>query len=204
MQLAGALVTLGETERAAHWLRVSIDIASRPGLTRSKFDQEMGHLAQIFLHVRPSKQLLTYEVIYFLHQMPKLPNAVLLEIIRNISRIFEGFGLNLNSEQPDPYFSSPYLPEYVSGMMVTVIAYCFLGDSDIAALFSDRLVAAVGHLGGAYNYLTVHSLYWAARAWLAEGEKKKAEKLLIRARRCKRCEFPIERKIEIVLADTRK
>ena len=39
---------------------------------------------------------------------------------------------------------------------------------------------------------------------MAEGMKKEAEGLLIRAKKYKKYEFPIERKIELVLQDIRK
>ena len=68
--------------------------------------------------------------------MPKLPNSILLQIITNITDVMKKANLNLNCENPVIYKDSPYLPDYVSGMMLTIICYCFLGDSDIAALFS--------------------------------------------------------------------
>jgi len=68
-----------------HWLLTTIGLANQPGLTRSKLDLEMGHLANIFLNHRKIKDLLTFEITYFLHQMPKLPNSILLQIVANIS-----------------------------------------------------------------------------------------------------------------------
>ena len=68
--------------------------------------------------------------------MPKLPNQVLLHIISSISDIMKRLNLNLNLEDPQVYKDSPYFADYVSGMMLTIICYCFLGDTDIASLFS--------------------------------------------------------------------
>ena len=68
--------------------------------------------------------------------MPKLPNVILLQIITNVSDIMKRINLNLNCLDPSIYKDSPYFADYVSGMMLTIICYCFLGDSDIAALFS--------------------------------------------------------------------
>lgn len=53
-------------------------------------------------------------------------------------------------------------------MMLTIICYCFLGDSDIAYLFSKRLVSAVNLLPSHCNYVIVHSLYWSARVSFVE------------------------------------
>jgi len=64
-------------------------------------------------------------------------------------------------------------------------------------------VKAVVHLPPQLNYLAVHSLYWVARAYLAENNKKGAECLLLRAKRYKKSEFPIDGKIERVLSDVR-
>jgi len=118
-----------------HWLNVTKCLAEKPGITRSKLDQDMGHLATIFLKHRQTNDLLTYEVVYLLHQMPKLPNSILVQIISNITQIMDKVELNLNFEDPSVYKDSPYFADYVSGMLLTIISYCFLGDSDIGALF---------------------------------------------------------------------
>lgn len=68
--------------------------------------------------------------------MPKLPNAILLQIITNVSELLKKIDMNLNCPDPSTYKDSLYFPDYVSGMMLTIISYCFLGDSDIAVLFS--------------------------------------------------------------------
>ena len=107
--------------------------------------------------------------------------------------------LNLNCADPAIYKDSPYLADYVSGMMLTIICYCFLGDSDIAYLFSQRLIKAIVLLPQQYNYLIVHSYYWAGRSHLAEMDKKGADILLNKARKYKKYEFPIDNKIERVL-----
>eukprot|EP00347_Sterkiella_histriomuscorum_P010935 403374369 len=204
IQLAGVYVALKRDELVKHWLQTTIALANQPALTRSKLDQEMGHLANIYLNHRPVVDLLTYEIIYFLHQMPKLPNSILLQIISNITDIMKKINLNLNCADPSLYQDSPYFADYVSGMMLTIICYCFLGDSDIAMLFGQRLIKAVPLLPSHYNYLAVHSYYWAGRAFFAESDKKNAELMLNKARKYKKYEFPIENKIERVLADIKK
>jgi len=107
--------------------------------------------------------------------MPKLPNSILLQIVANIGASLKKINISLNCEDPLQYRDSVYLPEYVSGMMITIICYCFLGDSDIACLFSHRLVKGALALSPKYNYLTVHSLYWCARSLMSEGDYKSAE-----------------------------
>ena len=44
--------------------------------------------------------------------------------------------VSINCKDPTEYKDSPYLADYVSGMMLTIISYCFLGDTEIANLFS--------------------------------------------------------------------
>ena len=164
----------------------------------------MGHLASIYLEQRRSRELLTYEIIYFLHQMPKLPNAILLQIINNVSEVLKGHGLNLNSQDPSIYKDNAYFPDFISGMMLTIICYCFLGDSDIAYLFSQRLVRIIPFLPHLFTYLKVHSYYWAARSYAAESDKKGAQDLLLKAKKFKKYEFNIDSKIDRVLSDLKK
>jgi len=85
-----------------------------------------------------------------------------------------------------------------------MIAYCFLGDSDIAAMFGERLLPVIQILAPQYAYLKVHGWYWVARAFVSEGNKPEAVKLLNKAKRMKKYEFDIEKKIERVLVDIRK
>ena len=68
--------------------------------------------------------------------MPKLPNSILLQIIASINDTLKTIKISLNCQDPSIYKDSPYLPEYVSAMLLTIVAYCFLGDTDIASLFS--------------------------------------------------------------------
>ena len=135
--------------------------------------------------------------------MPKLPNSILLQIITNISDIMKRINLSLNNEDPSLYKDSPYLSDYVSGMMLTIICYCFLGDFDIATLFGKRLIIAIEYLPSQYNYLVVHSMYWVARCFIVEEHKKEAEALLVKAKKYKKYEFLIDAKIDKVLQDLR-
>lgn len=138
--------------------------------------------------------------------MPKLPNQILLQIISGVSEVMKRLNLNLNQEDPQIYKDSPYLADYVSGMMLTIICYCFLGDTDIASLFSQRLIQAVPLLPSpSYNYLIVHSYYWAGRSFLAEMKKKPAEQMLHKTKKFKgKYEFVIDNKIDRVLQDIKK
>jgi hypothetical protein len=107
--------------------------------------------------------------------------------------------MSLNCEDPSVYKDSPHFVDYINAMMITIVSYCFLGDTDIAILFSKRLILAVPHLNSKFNYLAVHCLYWAARSYMAEGNIKGAEILLTRAKKYKKYEFPIDAKIDKVL-----
>jgi hypothetical protein len=76
--------------------------------------------------------------------MPKLPNAILLQIVTDIQSMLRKIGFSLNCENPlEEYSESVYFPDYVSGLMLTIVCYCFLGDSEIALLFSERLIMSL-------------------------------------------------------------
>lgn len=90
-------MALKRHDYVTHWLQTTIELAHQPSITRSKLDQEMGHLAYIYLTHRQIKDLLTYEIIYFLHQMPKLPNSILFQIIADITTIMRNINLSINT-----------------------------------------------------------------------------------------------------------
>lgn len=52
MQLAGVYVALKREDLVKHWLQTTIALANQPGITRSRMDKEMGHLANIYLNHR--------------------------------------------------------------------------------------------------------------------------------------------------------
>lgn len=112
--------------------------------------------------------------------------------------------MSLNTEDPSIYSESPYLSDYVSGMMLTIICYCFLGDQEVATLFSDRLVRATALLPPHYSYLAVHGLYWVGRCYFSVGMMKEAEVALLKAKKYKKYEFDISVKLDRVLADLKK
>jgi len=153
MQIAGACVQLGKQDQVDKWIKASIQLASQPGITRSKLDIEMGKLAQVYSQKRKSYYLLTFEIIYLLQQMPKLPNSVLLQVITEIQSIMKKLDMNLNCSTPKQYIGHPFFPDFVSGLMLTIVCYCFLGDSEIALLFSARLVSVIDHLDADFAYL---------------------------------------------------
>lgn len=72
--------------------------------------------------------------------MPKLPNSILLQVITEIQSLMKRLKFNLNCATPMDYIGNPNFPDFVSGLMLTIVCYCFLGDSEIALLFSARLV----------------------------------------------------------------
>ena len=67
IQLAGVYAALRQEELVKHWLKTTIALANHKVITRSRLDKEMGYLANIHLNHRKINDLLTYEVIYFLH-----------------------------------------------------------------------------------------------------------------------------------------
>ena len=93
--------------------------------------------------------MLPFEIIYFLHQIPKMPNSVLLRIISKVQDALALIEINLGSnlkEQELLHMNPAHVAEIVSGNIIVMIAYCFLGDSDIAALFGERLLPIIDHL----------------------------------------------------------
>ena len=112
--------------------------------------------------------------------------------------------MSVNCQDPSEYKNSEYLVEYVSGMMLIIICYCFLGNTEIAILFSDRLVKVLPFLPLNFNYLVVHGYYWSARSHFAEENLKRASAYLIKAKKVKKYDFPIDAKLDRVLSDVRK
>lgn len=86
IQIAGSYMALPEyRDRALVWLRITHMLANKQSVTRTKLDQEMGNLALLFTRKRIIKQMLTFEIIYYLMQLPRLSNSLLTLVISRVT-----------------------------------------------------------------------------------------------------------------------
>ena len=206
-------------DRALVWLRITYMLANKQSVTRTKLDQEMGNLALLFTRKRIIKQMLTFEIIYYLMQLPRLSNSLLTLVISRVTSQLDLFGISLSKADPLPPLAErcrygdgteseeAYLVEYFSGLVVISASYCLLGDSDLSKCFLKKGLVHLPRLkaaGDEFTHLTVHLLYWAGRTYLADGKLKKAERFLARAKKFQGYMFQITHKINAVLKDIRQ
>ena len=90
-------------ERALTWLRITHLLANKQSVTRTKLDLEMGNLALLYMKHRIIKEMLTYEIVYYLMQLPRLPNNLLSLMISRVTSLLDRFGISLSKEDPLPH-----------------------------------------------------------------------------------------------------
>lgn len=189
-QLAGCLAAQNDP-KAEFWLKVTKISAATPAASRTKLDEEFGTLAQCFLK-RKYKELLPYEIIYFLKQHTKLlPNM--------LTKIYHSAEIVINSLPGDR--SGCVLAEWASAKMLQIMALSLNGDTNDAAYIADETIPYLKNIPEWARYIIPHTLYWCSRAYGAELRFEDAIEALNLAQKHKSYSFNIRGKILRVLED---
>ena len=128
-QLAGCLAALNDS-KVEFWLKVTKISAATPTASRTKLDEEFGTLAQCFLK-RKHKELLPYEIIYFLKQHTKLLPSMLVRIHQSAETVIN----SLTNDKNPTYFA-----EWASAKMLQIMALSLNGDTNDAADIADEVI----------------------------------------------------------------
>ena len=189
-QLAGCLAALNDSQ-VEFWLKITKISAATPTASRTKLDEEFGTLAQCFLR-RKYKELLPYEIIYFLKQHTKLLPGML-------TRIYHSAELVVNLLPAER--SGNVLAEWASAKMLMIMALSLNGDTGDAADIADETIPMLKALPEWARYIAPHTLYWCSRAYGAELRFEEAITVLNIAQKHKNYSFNIRGKILKVLED---
>lgn len=189
-QLAGCLAAQRDP-KVEFWLKVTRISAATPTASRTKLDEEFGTLAQCFLK-RKFKELLPYEIIYFLKQHTKLLPNMLIRIYHSAERVIE----HLANDK-----SQGGQAEWASAKMLQIMALSLNGDTSDAALIADETIPVLKNIPDWCKYIVPHTLYWCSRAYGAELRFEEAISILNQAQKHKNYSFNIRGKILKVLED---
>ena len=189
-QLAGCLAAQNDP-KAEFWLKVTRISAATPTASRTKLDEEFGTLAQSFLK-RKFRELLPYEIIYFLKQHTKLLPNMLMKIYYSADKVIELVGKDK---------SQGAIAEWASAKMLQIMALSLNGDTSDAALIADETIPSLKNVPDWCKYIVPHTLYWCSRAYGAELRFEEAISILNQAQKHKNYSFNIRGKILKVLDD---
>jgi tetratricopeptide (TPR) repeat protein len=164
------------------WLKV-IQASALLSSSHSTYDDDFARLSLCF-EMRGSTALLPFEVIYFMKQHTKVLPHMLCKIVNAASEVIS---------------ATDSVVEQCSGKMLQIMAFALNGDTSLALPLLQDLQKLTESLPTWSSYLAPHSLYWCARVLIAEDKKPEAEKLLKKAKKCKKYIFDIKCKIERVL-----
>jgi len=186
IQLAGCYAA-EQDPRVLFWLKVTKIAASNPCASRTKVDEEFGTLAEVFL-MRESCTLLPFELVYFLKQAAKLQPDMLALIYERATKVAKA---TFNTV------------ECASASMLQLMSLCLLGETIQACGLSDQIRREVSHLPEWGIYLKPHTLYWCARAYMAQQRLEDAVEVLAEAKKMKKYVFCIKGKLARLLGDVK-
>jgi tetratricopeptide (TPR) repeat protein len=189
-QLAGCLAALDD-KKADFWLKVTKISAGTPTASRTKLDEEFGTLAECFLK-RKHKELLPYEIIYFLKQHTKLLPNMLTKIYYSAESVINSLPLEK---------TGAVLTEWISAKMLQIMALSLNGDTSDATEIADEVIPLLKGIPEWGRYVVPHTLYWCSRAYGAELRFEEAISALNLAQKHKNYSFNIRGKILKVLDD---
>lgn len=189
-QLAGCLAALNDPQ-VEFWLKITKISAATPTASRTKLDEEFGTLAQCFLK-RKYKELLPYEIIYFLKQHTKLLPGMLTKIYHSAELV-----VNLLAKEK----TGAVLAEWASAKMLMIMALSLNGETGDASEIADETIPKLKGVPEWARYIVPHTLYWASRAYGAELRFEDAISVLNVAQKHKNYSFNIRGKILKVLED---
>jgi tetratricopeptide (TPR) repeat protein len=195
-QLAGCLAAQGDP-MVEFWLKVTKISAATPTASRTKLDEEFGTLSQCFLR-RRFKELLPYEIIYFLKQHTKLLPNMLIRIYHSAESVIE----KISSEKGwKTEKNQNSLVEWASAKMLQIMALSLNGDTSDASAIADETLPLLKGIPDWCRYVVPHTLYWCSRAYGAELRFEDAINVLSQAQKHKNYSFNIRGKILKVLDD---
>ncbi|CAK9084221.1 Tetratricopeptide repeat protein 39B (TPR repeat protein 39B) [Durusdinium trenchii] len=195
-QLAAVAFSLGEHEHGESLCKECAATQDWSGLL--KLETDFAKVMQIFLRRRRhGRQMLAFEVMYFLRQFPKVPSHMLLAIKDNVRKAVAPKESEENGSCDDECRSV----ELASALTIQVVICFYLGDAAAAMVFVPELSELCPRLPSWATYISVHGLYWCGRVLALNQRDREAHSCLHLARSYKKYPFNIAVKISKVLAE---
>lgn len=207
-QLAASCFSSGREQEGEELCRGCATVA-QDWLTSGfvRFEGDLVTLLQTCLrHRLPSgRQLLSFEIMYFMRQFPKVPLPMLLAMQANVQRIgapFTHFVERRNEASED----TGSVVEHVSARLLECVLLFYLGDLEEAMAFVPSLVTRCAALPPWATYLAAHTLYWCGRvlSLVTPAHTCEAIQCLSLAAACRKYPFYIGPKISSMLDKLKK
>merc|ERR1711920_296128 len=137
-----------------------------------KIETDFAKVLQIFLKRRVvCRELLAFEVIYFLRQLPKTPPTVLHALrdqVRNIGhpyaiQVQQASAASSGGTSRHGIIDTGALVEHTSAQVFECVVLFYLGDPEGAMEFVPELSRLCVQLPTWCAYIAAHGLYWCGR-----------------------------------------
>ena len=191
LNISACYFELKNHNESDRWLVAAL-IANKKYLNyHNKTESDFGHLAEKFLK-RKSRNMLVFELLYFLKQLVKLPD----ENLKQITQMVDGYlkTLQLSTEKNQIPFNSQALVEYLSGVLINTVSNCMMGETSSVLSTSASVINFIENMPSEFNYISQHILYWFGRAAISEENFKLAASMLKKAAKIKTNEFSYSEK----------
>jgi len=182
--------------------------AMQDPLSTLRLESDFSEVLQLFLKQRATgRQLLAFEVMYLLRQLPKVPASMLLDIreqLRQAERPWVVAGLRAAAwAAPAPPLGPEVegLVEHVSAQVLQCVVLFYLGDLEQAMAFVPELSRLCMCLPPWCTYLSAHGLYWCGRLLSLTAQMTDALRCLRQAKALKKYPFNISTKVCKVLEE---
>lgn len=204
IKIAACYFRLGEVDLAMKWLLSAPVIHKKYSNFKSKPEEDFAKLSQKFV-TRKSKQMLVFEIFYFMRYMPKLPDEILRLILDDVQKYkqeldFSTKHLNFYLQKNVPR-NEALIVEYFSAILIEVVGNSLLGEIELTSSIYEDNKAYLNMIPDDYIYMIPHIEYWVGRALVADEKEKEARAVLKSAIKRKKVEFNIVNKIKKVMND---
>lgn len=133
-----------------------------------------------------------------------MPDQNLLSMLEQVEEYHAS--LSIDHAQLESYLNTnskedPFIVEYFSTIMIRIVNYCLLGDTDIACEIYKKNSRYFSIIPDEFAYMVVHIEYWVGRALVSESRSEEAKAMLKGLLKRKKTDFSINTRIRRVLAD---
>ncbi|CAE6972280.1 unnamed protein product [Symbiodinium natans] len=199
-QLAAVAFSMGQDEQGESLCKECA--AMQDWSTLLKIESDFARILQIFLRRRRrQRQLLAFEVMYFLRQFPKVPAHMLLALKESVRKTTKPFDEDTEWQNESAGTDESSMVEMVSALTLQVVICFYLGDAEAAMVFIPDLSQLCPRLPAWAMYLSAHGLYWCGRILALTGRDTDARTCFQQAKMYKKYPFNISVKISKVLAE---
>lgn len=189
-QLAAASFSMGLQEEGEEMCRESLQLTDP--VNSSRLETDFAEVLQLFLLQRTAgRELLAFEVVYLMRQLPRVPPHMLKVMLESLEKSAQRAAASSDADRV----------EFTGAQVIRCIVLFYLGDLEQAMLFVPELSRLCERLPRWCAYISAHGLYWCGRMLSLSAHKDAAVHCLRQAKALKKYPFNISSKICKVLEE---